>query len=84
MQNDLYTVFSGGQEVDEFERWIQREYEDPGFEATEKIVIGRRLTPAEWTAIHRYLAAQDMRPPLTFKEEMERWRGVYPHCSTRA
>ncbi len=78
VQNDLYTVFSGGQEIDDFEQWIQREYEDPGLEATEKIVTGGLLTPVEWTAIQRYVAAQDLRTPLTFKEDMERWKTLVP------
>lgn len=83
VQNDLYTVFSGGREVDEFERWMQREYEDPGFEATEKMVTGGQLTPAEWAAIQRYVAAQDLRTPLTFKEDTERWKTFVPSLLNR-
>jgi len=36
-QRDLYTTFAGGQELDEFERWIAKEYEEPGFDAVNKL-----------------------------------------------
>lgn len=78
-QNDLYTVFSGGQEVDTFERWIKTEFEDPGLEAIDKIVTqGFRLTSADWKAALRYIAAQDLRTPLSFLESMQRWRERLP------
>lgn len=46
-RRDLYTTFAGGQELDEFERWIAKEYEEPGLEAVNKLVACRRLTPSD-------------------------------------
>jgi len=72
-QRDLYTVFQGGRESDEFEHWIQKQFEDAGIAATEKVISGTRLTPADWHAALRYVAAQDLRTPLTFIEAVQRW-----------
>jgi len=46
-QQDLYTVFAGWEEIDEFERWIKKEYEDPGLEAIDRLVNTSRLRPAD-------------------------------------
>ena len=77
-QPDLYTSFSGGQEVDEFERWIAREYEEPGLEAIDKLLARARLSPADWQRIARFVAAQDVRTPLTFIEWMRHWDQEIP------
>lgn len=69
-QPDLYTSFTGGQEIDEFERWITTEYENPGLEAVDKVLAGRRMTPSDWNSIARFVAAQDVRTPLNFIEFM--------------
>jgi hypothetical protein len=78
LQQDLYTVFSGGQEVDEFEQWINTEYEAPGLEAIDRLINASRLTPADWSAIARFVAAQDLRTPLNFLESRKRWAQQIP------
>lgn len=70
-QPDLYTSFTGGQEIDEFERWISREYENPGLEAVDKLLAGGRMGPSDWNSIARFVAAQDVRTPLNFIEFMK-------------
>jgi len=77
-QQDLYTTFSGGREVDEFERWITKEYEEPGLEAVDKLLARVRMSPADWKRLARYVAAQDLRTPLTFIESMKRWEQDIP------
>lgn len=77
-QRDLYTCFSGGQEVDEFERWIAKEYEEPGLEAISKLLARARLSPSDWLHIVRFVATQDVRTPLTFIEWMRRWDQEIP------
>ena len=47
-QRDLYIVASGGKKSDDFEHWVQREYEDPGFEAIEDLLASRQMTAAQW------------------------------------
>jgi len=77
-QRDLYTTFAGGQELDEFERWIAKEYEEPGFDAVNKLVARHRLTPSDWISLARFVAAQDVRTPLNFIESMQRWDQQIP------
>jgi hypothetical protein len=82
--HDLYTVFAGGQELDDFETWISREFEQPGLEAIEKLVGRRRLTPTDWRSIARFVAAQDVRTPLNFVESMQHWHHQIPEILDRS
>ncbi len=83
-QDDLYTTFVGGGETDEFERWIAREYEEPGLEAVDKLLAEVRLTPADWHRIIRFVAAQDVRTPLNFIESIKRWERELPDILAKA
>lgn len=67
-QRDLYTVFSGRRELDDFERWLNVEFEHRGVEALDRLVNGLRLTEENWSSIILFLAAQDLRTPLGFIE----------------
>lgn len=82
-RRDLYTVFSGGQERDDFERWLSSEYEQPGLEAIDKLIRGTRLTPGNWRSMVRLVAAQDIRTPLSFLESMRRWDRQIPEMLDR-
>ena len=75
---DLYTVFSGHRESDEFEQWLTTRFEQPGNDAIEKILHGDRLTMDEWHALARYLAAQDLRTPQSFIYLMNHWEKALP------
>jgi hypothetical protein len=67
-QPDLYTSLAGGQEVDEFERWIAKEYEEPGLQASDKLLAGCSITASDWQCLARLVAVQDVRTPLNFIE----------------
>jgi hypothetical protein len=67
-QRDLYTTFEGDQEGDDFEKFITREIEEPGQTAIEKVIDGRKMKPADWHAVAKFVAAQQMRTPLFFIE----------------
>ena len=69
-QPDLYTSLVGGKEADEFEHWIQREFEDPGLKAIDRLLGDAHMTPTEWRSIARFVASQDVRTPLNFIEFM--------------
>jgi hypothetical protein len=69
-RRDLYTVFAGGQEVDEIERWLSTEFEQPGLEAIDKLTRAGRLSRQDWRCILRFVAVQDLRTPLAFMEFM--------------
>jgi hypothetical protein len=55
----------------------------PGFEAIDKVVSGSRLAPTDWRNMARFVAAQDVRTPLTFIESMRRWDQQMPDMLER-
>ncbi len=71
-QRDLYTTFEGDQEGDDFEKFITREIEEPGQTAIEKVIGNVKMKPADWDAVAKFVAAQQMRTPLFFIEWVRR------------
>jgi len=71
-----YTRVVAGQESDEIERWLDREFEAPAKEALQKAVSDKRLKSDDWECLIRFLAAQDVRTPARLVENLERWRAT--------
>lgn len=69
----LYTSVMAGEESDGIETWLEQEFETPGQRAIERVVSERQLTPADWKALIRYAAAQDVRTPARYVEHTRRW-----------
>lgn len=80
---DLYTVFAGSQELDDFERWLSTEYEQPGLETIDRLLRGSRLAAQDWRSMARLVAAQDIRTPLNFIKSMHRWDQQIPEMINR-
>jgi hypothetical protein len=59
----LYTRIAAGGETDEFERWLDCEFESPADSALERAVFDDRLSRDDWRVLARFVAAQDMRTP---------------------
>jgi hypothetical protein len=78
VRRDLYTTHREGTDDDEVEKWFASEFEQPGLEASAKLVDGRRIGRAEWHAIVRLYALQALRTPLDFSETMVRWEKDMP------
>ncbi len=74
----LYTRIVGGSQSDEFERWIEAEFESPATTAINAVVAGRRLSKDDWWNLVRFLAAQDLRTPARLLEGLKRWRETVP------
>ncbi len=72
---DLYTEVAEGEERDAFEKWIQEEFETPGFEAVDRLVRGLPLSPEDWRALVRLYAAQNVRTPSSYLE-FKAWCGT--------
>jgi hypothetical protein len=68
----LYTYVVGQGETDEFERWLDREFENPAEEAINRAINGERLSRDNWSQLIRFLAAQDVRTPVRLKEFLTR------------
>lgn len=75
----LYTQVVGGRETDEFERWLDSEFEEPVQETIQKVEAGVRLTPNDWKRLIRFVAAQDVRTPARLEEETKRWLQTLPY-----
>src|SRR6266481_3728408 len=64
---DLYAVLSSP-ELDEFERWIATEFEEPSQETLDRALKGDRLTARDHERLGSFFAAQDVRTPASFFE----------------
>lgn len=69
----LYTRIAAGQETDEIERWLDRDFEAPGALPLQKATSGNRLSPADWRHLIRFLAAQIVRTPAYLMDNLSRW-----------
>lgn len=74
----LYTRIREGAESDDFEQWLNAEFETPAEPVLAKAVSDSRLSKAEWTILVRFLAAQDVRTPARFAESIPEWHRVLP------
>lgn len=77
-QRDLYTSMVGGQEIDEFERWIESEFENPAQDTIERVLHGDTLSSSDWERLVLFLASQDVRTPQSYFESIMRWYKKLP------
>jgi hypothetical protein len=70
----LYTRLAAGQETDEIETWLDREFEAPAAEPLRRAISDDRMTPDDWTHIVRFLAAQMVRTPAYFFQNLQGWK----------
>jgi hypothetical protein len=78
-QRDLYTSFVNGKEVDDFEKWLEEEFEKPAQESIRKILRDNHLSSLDWERLASFLGAQDVRTPLSYIESTERWEKTLPN-----
>lgn len=71
----LYTYLAGQEETDEFERWLDIEFESPAAEAIRRVVRGDRLCPEHWRRLVRFAVALDVRTPARMKDFIRRQNG---------
>jgi hypothetical protein len=74
----LYSRFIRGNVTDEFEKWLAEEFEGPAEAPFRRAIAGAQLTPDDWGRLIRFVAAQDVRTPARFEEQMNRWRTTLP------
>ncbi len=67
---NLYTRAVLGRESDEIEKWLNRDFETPAEEAIEKVINDRRLSPADWEILARFVASQIVRTPAFLIENL--------------
>lgn len=81
---DLYSSLFQDRISDEFERWIQGEFEAPALKSIEKLEDGSDLTDQDIRNLVRFLSLQDVRTPQNFFETEERWRSMFPEIAEHA
>lgn len=74
----LYTRIVAGRETDDFEKWLDSEIETPAAQPLQKATSGGRLTPDDWSRLVQFAAAQDVRTPARYQEQLQRWRKTLP------
>lgn len=75
----LYTRLSpNGEETDEIERWLDREFEAPAEEAIHKATTNCRLKPDDWEKLILFTAAQFVRTPAQLEKNMKKWQIEMP------
>jgi hypothetical protein len=75
---DLYTEIENEEEIDEFEKWLEFEFETPLQESIRKVLNDNPLSSRDWELLANFLGAQDMRTPQSYLESTERWERTLP------
>ncbi len=76
--NDLYTRSEGEKEVDDFEKWFDRQFESPVKTVFDKLLNGYELDEEESRKLSRFVSAQYLRTPARLNALMTRWRIEIP------
>ncbi|MFZ6045793.1 DUF4238 domain-containing protein [Pseudomonas sp. CR3202] len=74
----LYTYLAGQEETDEFERWLDSEFENPAEDAIHRVVCEGRLSPEHWRRLVRFAVALDVRTPARLREFIRRQSDTMP------
>lgn len=74
----LYTYLSGQEETDEFERWLDSEFESPAEEAIRRVVQEDRMSPEHWRRLIRFAVALDVRTPARLRQFIRRQNESLP------
>ncbi len=74
----LYTRLALGQETDEVETWLNRDFETPAEAPLRKATEGDRLTPNDWDTLIRFVAAQIVRTPAFLAKSLPMWQERVP------
>jgi hypothetical protein len=77
-RDHLYTRLIVGVESDDFETWLNEQFETPAEAPLTKANSGLPLTPKDWDRLVLFLAAQDVRTPARLMENLERWKREIP------
>jgi len=74
----LYTYFSGTEDSDAIERWLDRDFENPAIPSIAKVVREERLDPEDWHKLFRFAVATSVRTPTGLMHFMERQSKTLP------
>lgn len=77
-QRNLYTRIVRGEEADDIEQWLNREFEAPASEPLQRVLENRELSPSDWELLTRFLASQIVRTPAFLIKNLPRWNQMVP------
>jgi hypothetical protein len=73
-EKNLYTRIVRGEEADDIEQWLNREFETPAKEPFQKVLADKELTPDDWEILVRFLASQIVRTPAFLIKNLPIWK----------
>lgn len=76
--NDFYTRNEGQKEIDDFEKWFDREFESPVKEVFDNLLNDHNLDKDKSKKLSRFVGAQYLRTPARLHDLMAQWRTVMP------
>jgi hypothetical protein len=77
-EKNLYTRIVRGEEADDIEQWLNREFESPAKEPFQKVLADRDLTQSDWEILIRFLASQIVRTPAFLIKNLPIWNRMAP------
>jgi hypothetical protein len=77
-EKNLYTRIHRGEETDDIEQWLNREFESPAKEPFQKVLADGELTSGDWEVLVRFLAAQIVRTPAFLVKNLPIWNQMAP------
>ena len=84
MRRDLYTSVVSGAEMDDFERRLKTDFEDPVVPVFTKLDRDEELSAADWLHLARFFAAQDLRTAASLLDSLRRWQDEMPGVLTES
>jgi hypothetical protein len=77
-EKNLYTRIVRGEEADDIEQWLSREFESPAKEPFQKVLADKELTRGDWETLIRFLACQIVRTPAFLIKYLPIWNQMAP------
>jgi hypothetical protein len=77
-EKNLYTRIVRGEETDDIEQWLNREFESPAKEPFQKVLADNELTRDDWEILVRFLASQIVRTPAFLIKNLPLWNRMAP------
>ena len=69
--NDFYTQYNGEKEVDDFEKWFNKEFETPAEPVIQKLIDNKPIARQEEILLTHYVMAQDLRVPARVNDILD-------------
>ncbi|MGA2252910.1 DUF4238 domain-containing protein [Terracidiphilus sp.] len=77
-EKNLYTRIVRGEEADDVEQWLNRDFESPAKEPLQKVLADQQLAKDDWEILVRFLAAQIVRTPAFLIKSLPVWNQMTP------